>query len=163
MLLPYTINFTDDADKPSFQIQPGQIDTTTTTLDLPGKGRVDYGEVYNENLVKMLEHFSSASEPSMKTKGQLWYDSFNKQLKVYDPTVSSNGGWLIIMTTGVLDRFHVPVVSTLPTLNLIKGDLTFLSTDNKLYVYDGSAWRALATQLWAETALVIDGGTWPVA
>lgn len=158
MLLPYTVNFVDSNDKPPFQIQPGQIDTTSTALSLPGKGRVDYGELYNENLVHLMENFSNATAPIRPTKGQLWYDSLNKLLKVYDPTVVTDDGWLILMATGVLDRFHVPVVSTLPTLNLLKGDLTFLSTDNKLYIYDGSAWRSLATQLWTENTLLVDGG-----
>jgi hypothetical protein len=35
------------------------------------------------------------------------------------------------------------IVATLPTLNLFQGRIVFLTTDNKLYRYTGSAWSAL--------------------
>ena len=166
MILPYTITFRDPA-KPSFQIQPGQIDTTTTELSLPGKGRVDYGEVYNENLVHLLEHFSSPKEPLKPTRGQLWYDSANKALKLYDPSFA--GGWSQIMTTAAVDRFHIPVVRVLPDLDLVTtGDIVYLSGVEKIYVcvtlaagntYNKPAgskqWIPLATEDWANTQLII--------
>lgn len=156
MLLPYSIDFTDQSDKQSFQIQPGQIDTVNTDLALPGKGRVDYGEFYNENLVRLLENFSSPNPPGNPTKGQLWYDSQNQVLKVYNPATSPE--WMQLVSTGEVDRFHVPVVPVLPSTNLAAGDLCYLSTDNKLYIYDSINWRAIATQFWCENYLSIDGG-----
>ena len=169
MILPYTIDFKDPTDptKPSFQIQPGQIDTTTTELSLPGKGRVDYGELYNENLVHLLEHFSSPLAPSKPTRGQLWYNSVNKALMLYDPSFAGTG-WLQIMTTAAVDRFHIPVVSVLPDQNLVTGDIVYLSGVEKIYVcvtlaagntYNKPAgskqWIPLATEDWATTQLII--------
>ena len=160
MILPYLIDFTDKTDpaKPSFQIQPGQINTSTTSLSLPGQGRVDYGELYNENLVRMLEHFSSPTAPATPTKGQLWYDSSAKALKVYDNAT----GWTQLKTVDV-DRFHVPAVAALPTTNLQSGDIVFLTTDQKLYIcvaVGGSTqWVTTATQQWCETEMVVDCGT----
>lgn len=166
MLLPYTIDYTTkggDPTKPSFQIQPGQIDTTSTDLSLPGKGRVDYGELYNENLVHILENFSSPVAPGKPTRGQLWYDSGNTALMIYDPA-NVGSGWLRIMTTGSVDRFHIPVVSALPTLNLVAGDIVYLSTVEKIHVCvtmpdTSKQWLAVATQEWCETQLVLDCGT----
>lgn len=166
MLLPYTIDFTTkgtDPTKPSFQIQPGQIDTTTTDLSLPGKGRVDYGELYNENLVHLLEHFSSPTAPTVPTRGQIWYDSGNSALMVYDPN-NAGTGWIRVMTTNSVDRFHIPVVSTLPTQNLSAGDVAYLSGVEKLYICVTAAdssmqWMTAATQEWCENQLIIDCGT----
>lgn len=167
MLLPYTVDFTQPSDnnppgnKQSFQIQPGQT-VSKHGLNLPGKGRIDYGELYNENLLHILENFSSSQAPTDPTKGQLWYDSLNKALKVYDPT--ENPVWQTLVATGVVDRFQIPTVTTLPNLNLQRGDIVFLTTgsgpsNNKLYIYDGTDWRALATEIWTQDVLLVDGGT----
>lgn len=178
MLLPYTIDFTSnpgspylptgqagDATKQSFQIQPGTIDTTTTSLNLPGKGRVDYGELYNENLVRLMEHFSGPVAPRNPTRGQVWYDTSGTTaaLKVFDPS-NTGSGWVQLVTTGNADRFHVPVVDLLPTQNLVAGDIVFNSTTEKLYVcveLTGGTfqWLTVATQEWSETQLIVDGGT----
>lgn len=161
MLRPYNIDYTDKATNGSFQIQPGQVDSTTTSLTLPGKGRVDYGEAYDTNLVHLLENFANATAPANPINGQLWYDT-NAQhttLRVYN---KSTGVWLELLAVSSVDRFHIPSVAVLPTTNLLPGDLAMLSVDNKLYLYDGAAWRALATEIWAQNQMVIDGGatTW---
>ncbi len=162
MLLPYTIDFTDktDPDKKPFQIQPGQIDTDSTPLALPGKGRVDYGEFYNENLVKLLENFSSTAEPTPKLRGMLWFDRNVgvSALKVFD-----GSGWVQLKTVDV-DRVRVPVVSALISIvNPQPGDIAFLSSDQKLYVYvriGGVAqWMSFASEQWCQSELVIDCGT----
>lgn len=162
MLLPYTIDFTDktDTSKPSFQIQPGQINTSNTPLALPGKGRVDYGEFYNENLVKMLENFSSTVPPAPATRGMLWFDRSEgiSALKVFD-----GSGWVQLKTVDV-DRVRVPVVSALTSItNPQPGDIAFLSSDQKLYVYvriGGVAqWMSFASEQWCQSELVIDCGT----
>lgn len=178
-LLPYTIDFSAspsspylpsgsvaDGTKARITIQPGQINTTDTSLNLPGKGRVDYGELYNENLIRMLEHFSSPVAPNAPTRGQVWYNTSltPPALMVYDPATGTNAGWTQIMTTGSADRFHVPVVDLLPSTDLVAGDIVYNSTTEKLYVCvelnDGSKqWLTVATQEWSETQLIIDGGT----
>lgn len=179
LLLPYTIDFSaspnspylpssavPDTTKTRITIQPGQINTDSTSLNLPGKGRVDYGELYNENLVRMLEHFSSPVAPAHPIRGQLWYNmsATPYALFVYEPTATTNNGWVQIMTTGAADRFHVPVVDLLPSTNLVAGDIVFNNTTEKLYVCvelnDGTKqWLTVATQEWSENQLIIDGGT----
>lgn len=167
MLLPYTVDFTQPSDnnppgnKQSFQIQPGQT-VSKHGLNLPGKGRIDYGELYNENLLHILENFSSSQAPTDPTKGQLWYDSLKKALKVYDPT--EDPAWQILVATGAVDRLRIPTVPTLPNMNLQRGDIVFLTTgsgpsNNKLFIYDGTDWRALATEIWTQDVLLVDGGT----
>lgn len=156
MQLPYVIDYSS-TDKGSFEIQPGQVDTTSTSLSLPGRGRSDYGELYDENLVHMLEHFASDTAPLSPTTGQLWYDTTEHAIKMFDSTTVPN--WRVLLSSNFTDRLRIPVVATLPTTDLTAGDVVFLSTSGKLHVYDGSAWRALASESWVTSSAVIDGGT----
>lgn len=45
---------------------------TNTTLRLYGRGAPQWGESVDENFVKLLEHFMSATEPLSPTPGQFW-------------------------------------------------------------------------------------------
>jgi hypothetical protein len=64
-------------------IQDGTVDNTSD-LALIGKNFTGYGELVNENLVKLLENFSNATAPTKAISGQLWWDTSNSLLKVYD-------------------------------------------------------------------------------
>jgi hypothetical protein len=68
-----------------------------TSLTLPGRGTVNYGLNIIEDLVHILENFytNDTTQPSIPTKGQLWFDGSINTLKVYDNTnafVSITGG-----------------------------------------------------------------------
>ena len=107
----------------------GTIDTTTTDLALFGKGYAGFGERLNENLVKLLENFANTSAPANKQKGQLWYDTLDNQIKIWNgskfkPVGSSTNS------------------STSPT-NANTGDFWFDTGNSQLYVYDGSAWTLI--------------------
>ena len=81
--LIYNINWTDSTLKPSFQIQPETIDTTTTSLVLFGWGYENWGEQLQENSLHLLEHFCAPTSPSSPTDGQVWHNSDKKQLFHY--------------------------------------------------------------------------------
>ena len=70
-------------------IAVGDVDNYSTSLELIGKNVNDYGEYYNNNLVKLLTNFASPENapPTSPQTGQLWYNKSEKQLKVYDKTV----------------------------------------------------------------------------
>jgi hypothetical protein len=68
----------------------GEIEYTitdpNTSLKLPGKGVINYGEYIIENLVRMTEHFANNTPPELNTNigtnptgdplvGQLWYNT----------------------------------------------------------------------------------------
>ena len=82
----YYINYTDGLNKPSFNIPFGEVDNSTS-LVLYGQGRTEYAEGLWNNLLHLLENFSNGNPnytgPDNPTEGQLWYDSFNKVLKIY--------------------------------------------------------------------------------
>jgi len=62
------------------------INSTATDLRLVGRNYSGYGEIQNENLLHLLENFANTSAPPRAILGQLWYDSTNKKIKVYDGT-----------------------------------------------------------------------------
>jgi hypothetical protein len=43
-----------------------------------------YGELIWENMLHTMEHFASNYAPVNPTEGQIWYDTLNQQLKLYD-------------------------------------------------------------------------------
>ena len=68
-------------------VEDGTIDSTSTSLSLVGRGVNSYGEIMAENLVKIMEHFASPSEPAYAMAGQLWWDSSEGVLKAFDGAV----------------------------------------------------------------------------
>ena len=125
--MAYTINNT--AGTTLVTLSDGTIDTTTTDLALFGKGYAGFGERLNENVVKLLENFANTSAPTNKQKGQLWYDTLNNQIKVWNgskfkPVGSSTNA------------------STSPT-NANTGDFWFDTNNSQFYVYNGTAWTLI--------------------
>lgn len=70
-------------------------DKSTTSLTLTGKNYSGYGEELNNNLVKLMTNFASPTAPRNPQKGQLWYDTTSKRLKVYDTEYKSVTGAIV--------------------------------------------------------------------
>jgi len=62
----------------------GAINQTATDITLIGQNATGYGLFLNDNFVHLLENFANTSEPSHPIQGQLWFDTQNSVLKVYD-------------------------------------------------------------------------------
>lgn len=107
-------------------LQDGTTDTSTS-LTLVGRNSVGYGEIQNENFVFLLENFANQSPPNRPISGQIWYDSSNKILKVYNGNSWKNTGSAEISQTAPES----------PSL----GSLWLKTTDNTLNVYDGIEWQ----------------------
>lgn len=120
--MTYLINKTDGSLL--VELLDGSIDQTVTDLTLVGKNVSGYGEFINENFVRLLENFASATPPNNPIMGQLWFDSVENRIKVYngDGFVNASG----------------PNVSSLPPSSPKKGDFWFNSVDRQLYFYDGA-------------------------
>ncbi len=63
-------------------IADGQINTTSTSIGLPGRNYAGYGQTLDENMVHMLENFASTEPPANPLRGQLWYNTNNQTLYV---------------------------------------------------------------------------------
>ena len=81
--MPYTINRTNGAI--ITVVNDGTINSSALDITLIGKNYTGYGEIFNENFVKLLENFSG-SRPTKPLTGQLYYDSVNRKLEVYTNT-----------------------------------------------------------------------------
>jgi len=79
--MPYILNKTNGTIVAV--VQDASIDQTTD-LQFLGKNYAGYGEIQNENFLKLLENFANPTQPSKPIEGQIWYDSTNKSLNVYD-------------------------------------------------------------------------------
>ena len=122
--MAYTINKTDGTVVAT--ITDGTVDNTTS-LTLFGKSYSGFGELLNENLVKLLENAASTSAPTAPLKGELWFDTSTNQIKVYD-------GSDFKPTGGAKSQSSAP---TSPSA----GDLWLDSDDDQLYAYTGSAFQ----------------------
>ena len=120
--MPYTINRTDGTNLVT--IQDGTADTSTS-LTLFGKSYSNFGELLNEDLVKLLENSSSTSAPTTPLKGELWFDATTNQIKVYD-------GSSFKPTGGAKASSSVPSGASV-------GDLWLDSTNDQVFVYTGDS------------------------
>jgi len=121
--MAYTITTTAGATLAS--IADGTVNSTATSLTLIGKNYAGYGIFLNENYIKLLENFTNSSAPNAPLTGQLWYDSTNALLKVYNGTI-----WKPISSSAS--------GSTQPASPVV-GDLWYDSANAQLKVWSGSA------------------------
>lgn len=62
----------------------GQLNQTATDITLIGQNSTGYGLFINDNFVRLLENFANTTQPQNPIQGQLWYDTQNQVLKVYN-------------------------------------------------------------------------------
>ena len=118
--MSYRINKTDGTIL--VDLIDGTIDTSASDITLIGRNYKGFGELINENFVKMLENFASSSAPANPLRGQLWYDTSENRLKVYNGTAFSTNG--------------IIVANTQP--NLATGDIWINSLTNQMSFFDGT-------------------------
>ena len=105
------------------ELADGQIDNTSTDITLVGRNYRGFGELFNENFIKITENFANTAAPDAPLTGQLWYDTNQQRLKIYNGTQFRTAG--------------APVVSsTRPSL--VQGDIWIDNQNRKLYFYDGN-------------------------
>jgi hypothetical protein len=80
--MPYTIDYSDPGKSP-IVVNDGVVDTSTS-ISLIGKNYTRFGEILNENMLHLLENFANGTAPNNPSEGQLWYDTANSQLMLYD-------------------------------------------------------------------------------
>lgn len=120
--MAYQINKTDGTIVAT--VADGQIDNLSTDLTLIGKNYSGFGEALNENFIKLLENFSSVTAPTQPIKGQIWFDSSESKLKIY------NGSDFVPVSSATIS-------STQPE-TLAIGDLWFDDVGGQLYFFDGT-------------------------
>ena len=107
----------------------GDVDISTTSLDLIGKNVDNYGQYSNNNLVRLLTNFAYETEPRSPQIGQLWYDTTNARLNVYNGTAFN-------------PPYGVQVSGTTPTLPS-EGDLWYDTINSQLKIRYGSVYKVI--------------------
>ena len=91
--MSYTLHWSDDNLKPPLTILAGATDSTSTALTLTGKGANAWGQMLQQNLLRLLENFATnGAAPAIPTIGQLWYDAQTNKLYLR----TSDGTWTAI-------------------------------------------------------------------
>lgn len=113
-------------------VQDGTIDNTTD-LKLVGKNYSGYGEIQNENFVALLENFASSNRPPRPIAGQLWFDTANKKIKLYDGNAENTFVPLANLHQGAL-----PTGINIAVSNVNEGDAWWDDVTEQLYIYNGA-------------------------
>jgi len=125
--MPYIVNFTDSENKSPITV----FDNTSnqdTSLTFPGRNVVGYGQIIAENFLSLLENFASPNAPVNPTEGQLWYDTTNNVLQLWD-----NTNWKAAS--------NIQKSPTEPSVENSKiGELWVDTTNQQLRIFTGTRW-----------------------
>ena len=125
--MPYIVNFTDSDNKTPITVYDN-TSSTDTSLKFPGRNVTGYGQIIAENFLHILENFASATAPVNPTEGQLWYDSENGILMIWD-----NTNWK--SASNIQKSASAPSVETSKV-----GELWVDTTNQQLRIYSGTRW-----------------------
>ena len=125
--MPYTVNFTDRENKTPVTV----FDNTSnadTSINFPGRNVTGYGQIIAENFLHLLENFASGTAPASPVEGQLWYNSVEGILQIWD-----NTQWKAAS--------NIQKSTTEPSVETSRvGELWVDTTNQQLYVFSGASW-----------------------
>ena len=116
----------------------GAVDRTHAGIALIGKKVTNYGEIQNENYVRITENFSSPTSPSNPLEGQMWWNSLTNVMKVF-----TGSNWVTIGQW-----------NDVPTSALGKaGDTSGMMAVDTAYLYVCTGNYTGTASIWTRTAL----------
>lgn len=119
--MAYTINLTNGDEFAT--VEEGNVDNTSS-ITLVGKNVANYGEILNENYMRLLESHANAdtTPPPAPLTGQLWFDKTASTLRVWDGGQFKNLG-------------AANPAATVPTGSSL-GDFWFNTTTEQTYIFN---------------------------
>ncbi len=123
--MPYILNKTNGSTIAI--VQDASLDVTTD-LTFLGRNYAGYGEYQNENFLRLLENFNNTTAPGKPVEGQLWFNSSNKKINVYDG----------INWKGIAN-LDISQTNPSESKTFLAGDLWYDSLAAQLYVYNGTS------------------------
>jgi len=129
--MTYTI--TNTSGSTNYSINDNSLNRNDIDLTFIGRGYTSYGSALNTNFLKLLENFANTTAPTNPVMGQLWYDSINGQLKVYNGSsfvgiAASN----TTLTIGDLyfENDNINSISTNANINIVPNGSGFTVVNN---------------------------------
>lgn len=102
-------------------IADGTINTTSTSVGLPGRNYAGYGQTLDTNFVHQIESYAASIPPTNPLRGQLWYNTNTSTLNVCPADGASPSSWLALTSTssgGTTTFGAVTVTGTVQANNL---------------------------------------------
>lgn len=125
--MSYIVNFTDSQNKLPITVFDN-ISSDQTSVIFPGRNVSGYGKIIAENFLHILENFAKETAPVNPVEGQLWYDTGESNLKLWD-----NSSW---KAAGSVQRG-----TTEPATDQSKtGELWVDTSNQQLYLFSGARW-----------------------
>ncbi len=112
-------------------LEDGTVDTSTS-IGLVGRNYVGYGEIQNENFLYLLENFANINPPARPLEGQLWFNTTNDLLHVYD-----GAKWVIVGSA---------VIAETAPVDPPNGALWYKMPYRTLHVYEGGEWKFIGPE-----------------
>jgi hypothetical protein len=132
-------------------IADGTINTTSTSVGLPGRNYAGYGQQLDTNFVHQLENFADTTPPANPLTGQLWYNT-NANILYVCPTdgLSNANAWVSlavssanststfgsVQVTGNLSANNITAVNNVSSQN---GVFTSISVSSTADISSGTA------------------------
>jgi hypothetical protein len=151
-------------------IADGTINTTSTSVALPGRNYAGYGQYLDNDWVHMIENFAATIPPANPLRGQLWYNINDNSLRVCPADNTSNAAaWPSLALTssnGTTTFGSVTVTGNLAANNTsITNGLTTDTATTRLLTVTANAniTNVTSTSLSAATGGGTVNGTWTLA
>jgi len=137
----YTVKFSDENKNPIEVVS--QTKNDDTSLSLIGRNYPGYGQSVAENFLHLLENFANTIQPHDPIEGQLWFDTSDYKLKIFD-----TGSWR--PTNGVFQQLIEPQ-------NRKTGDIWVNIESQVMYIFNGVDW----TQIGPSFSSTLRTGSYP--
>ena len=128
--MSYSIYLSSNTVVPFLIISENTFDTTSTSVGFIGKKSVDYGNLQQQDLLWMLESFANGTAPGAPITGQVWYDTAQSEMKVYNGTPT----WR---------KIGVPQSGPISPVSPDLGQFWFDTNGNQLKEWTGSIWLVI--------------------
>lgn len=134
--MPYILNKTNGTIVAT--VQDAALDLTTDLIFV-GRNYAGYGEWQNENFLKLLENFANTIAPLKPIEGQIWYNTVDKKINVYNGGVWKSISNLVVSTDTPSDTNHTT------------GDLWYNDTRQQLFAFNGTDFTLIGPPSGADT------------
>ena len=104
-------------------ISDGTINTTSTSLGLPGRLYSGYGQVFDTNYVHLMENFAAQTAPNNAIRGQLWYNITSNVLSIATIDAPASNQWISVATFDSAGNLIVPSSGPAPNNVTLTGNI----------------------------------------